>query len=414
MGHGRAGPRTSHGERSRIAIVPGVTRLVAVQPERVAAPTVAEFFAGIGLVRLGLEHAGFDVVWSNDIEPAKREMYAGHFRDRAGSHTFVLGDIGDVSEADMPSNVALAWASFPCIDLSLAGWRRGLDGSHSSTFWHFTRILDEMGDRRPGVVTVENVVGLATSHDGEDLATAVRELNRLGYSVDVLAVDARRFVPQSRPRLFIVGAQDPPAADDVPDNALRPDWLQTPFGDPTLITHRAMLPEPPKPLTKGLASIVERMSPDDERWWDAARTAAFISSLSPVQSQRVEALRRGRALAYRTAYRRTRQGRAVWEVRPDDISGCLRTARGGSSKQAVLQAGGGGVRVRWMTPREYARLMGAGEYRLDGIRRNQALFGFGDAVCVPAVAWLAEHYLMPLVQGRMAVETVLPLAAAGA
>jgi DNA (cytosine-5)-methyltransferase 1 len=394
--------------------VPGVTRLVAVDPERAAAPTAAEFFAGIGLVRLGLERAGFDVVWSNDIEPAKREMYAGHFRDRAGSHTFVLGDIGDVSGADMPSGVALAWASFPCIDLSLAGWRRGLDGSHSSTFWHFTRILDEMGDRRPGVVTVENVVGLATSHDGEDLAMAARELNRLGYSVDVLAVDARRFVPQSRPRLFIVGAQDPPAADDVPDNALRPDWLQTPFGDPALMTHRAPLPEPPQPLTQGLASIVERMSPADERWWDAARTAAFISSLSPVQSERVEALRRGRTLAYRTAYRRTRQGRAVWEVRPDDISGCLRTARGGSSKQAVLQAGGGGVRVRWMTPREYARLMGADEYRLDGIRRNQALFGFGDAVCVPAVAWLAEHYLMPLVQGRMAVKTVLPLAAAGA
>jgi DNA (cytosine-5)-methyltransferase 1 len=60
-----------------------------------------------------------------------------------------------------------------------------------------------------------------------------------------------------------------------------------------------------------------------------------------------------------------------------------------------------------MTPREYARLMGAGEYALDGLRNNQALFGFGDAVCVPVVQWLSEHYLMPLVRGK------LELAAAG-
>lgn len=54
-----------------------------------------------------------------------------------------------------------------------------------------------------------------------------------------------------------------------------------------------------------------------------------------------------------------------------------------------------------MTPREYARLMGADDYRLDGARTNQALFGFGDAVAVPAVNWLATHYLMPLVTGAL-------------
>jgi DNA (cytosine-5)-methyltransferase 1 len=377
-------------------------------------PQAAEFFAGIGLVRLGLESAGFRVVWSNDIEPDKRDMYVGHFQDRPDEHTFALKDVADVGSAEMPSGLGLAWASFPCIDLSLAGWRRGLDGSHSSTFWHFTRILDEMGEQRPQVVAIENVVGLATSRDGEDLAAAVRELNRLGYSADVMTLDARRFVPQSRPRLFVVGAQRPPAREPVPDSALRPDWLQTPFGDPTLMTHRAVLPEPPRPLTQGLSSIVERLAADDPQWWDAARTAAFLSSLSRVQAERLRAFRDSPDLAYRTAYRRTRQSKAVWEVRPDDISGCLRTARGGSSKQAVVQAGCGTVRVRWMTPREYARLMGADNYQLDGIRRNQALFGFGDAVCVPVVAWLAEHYLMPLVRGELYVESVPKLAVAGA
>jgi DNA (cytosine-5)-methyltransferase 1 len=151
-------------------------------------------------VRLGLESAGFDVVWSNDIEPAKQKMYAGHFGDQAGAHRFVLGDVAGVTGVDMPAGMALAWASFPCVDLSLAGWRRGLGGSHSSTFWHFTRVLEEMGDRRPGVVALENVVGLATSRGGEDLITAVRELNRLGYSADVLTLDARRSSPLSSRR----------------------------------------------------------------------------------------------------------------------------------------------------------------------------------------------------------------------
>jgi DNA (cytosine-5)-methyltransferase 1 len=398
-----------------IATMPPVARLVVVESEGGTTPRAAEFFAGIGLVRLGLEAAGFDVVWSNDIEPAKRDMYVGNFRESDPAHRFVLGDIAKVSGSDMPASLALAWASFPCIDLSLAGWRRGLDGSHSATFWHFTRILDEMGDARPAVVVLENVVGFATSRGGSDLAAAIREINKLGYSADVLTLDARRFVPQSRPRLFIVGAKQVPTDQPTDDTVLRPAWLQAPFLDPSLVTHRAGLPEPPPLLATGLAEIVEQLSEDNPQWWDAERTRAFVSSLSPVQLERLSRLQSADALSYRTAYRRTREGRAVWEIRPDDISGCLRTARGGSSKQALVQAGHGAVRVRWMTPREYARLMGAEDYRLDKLRRNQALFGFGDAVCVPVVEWLAEHYLMPLVRGELSDPPALSLAvAAGA
>jgi DNA (cytosine-5)-methyltransferase 1 len=68
----------------------------------------------------------------------------------------------------------------------------------------------------------------------------------------------------------------------------------------------------------------------------------------------------------------------------------------------LVQVSRNGLRVRWMTAREYARLMGAGEFRLNNIRDTQALFGFGDAVCVPVVTWLAENYLMPLLRGELA------------
>jgi len=381
---------------------------------RAPSPTAAEFFAGIGLVRLGLESVGFDVVWSNDLEPAKREMYEGHFRDDPQGHTFRLGDVADVKGSAMPTELDLAWASFPCTDLSVAGWRRGLGGKHSSTFWHFTRVLHEMGAGRPSVIALENVTGMATSRGGEDLVAAIRELNSLGYSVDVLTLDARRFLPQSRPRLFMVGSLNAPAQDDRQISALRPEWLQAPFNDPSLVTHRAVLPDPPPLLTSGLSQQAQRIDPLDSRWWDDARTEAFVSSLSPIQLDRLEHLVELRKVSYRSAYRRTRHGVAVWEIRADDVAGCLRTARGGSSKQAIVKAGRGEMSVRWMTPREYGRLMGAGEYRLEGLRTNQALFGFGDAVCVPVVSWLARNYLMPLVQEESRRPTGSSLAAIGA
>lgn len=365
-----------------------------------AKPKALEFFAGIGLARLGLERAGFHVGWSNDYEADKKALYEGHFRDNH-DHEFVLGDIGKITAADLPHDATLAWASSPCTDLSLAGARAGLSGRESGTFWQFTRILTELREHKPAVVVLENVVGLATSHGGDDLAAAIRAFNELGYSVDVLSLDARRFVPHSRPRLFLVGALNPPADEPNPNSELRPDWLQTVYGDSTLLTHRAALPAPPSPLTSGLTEMMEDIPLADERWWDATRQAAFMGSLSPMQRARVAELRREPGVRYRTAYRRTRNGVAVWEVRPDDISGCLRTARGGSSKQAVVRLGGTRVAVRWMTPREYARLMGAGDYQLGGARNNQSLFGFGDAVAVPAVEWLATNYLMPLVRGQM-------------
>jgi DNA (cytosine-5)-methyltransferase 1 len=367
-----------------------------VADEVIAGPKVLEFFAGIGLARLGLEAAGFEVVWSNDFEPAKKAMYDGHFGTSEG-HVFELGDVGAVSAAKLPQDAKVAWASSPCTDLSLAGSRAGLRGKASGTFWKFIDVLRDLGERGalPPVAVLENVTGLATSHGGDDLTAAIQAFNELGYSVDVLAIDARRFVPQSRPRLFLIACIDPPIVS-VPLSEARPSWLQWVFSDPTLRTHQADLPALPLPLMDGLGGLVEDVPEGDARWWDRSRVVAFRDSLSPVQLDRVSVFGNHENVIYRSAYRRTRQGVARWEIRPDDISGCLRTARGGSSKQAVVRFQGPSMQVRWMTPVEYARLMGAADFSLSGVRTNQALFGFGDAVAVPAVTWLAKNYLKPL------------------
>jgi DNA (cytosine-5)-methyltransferase 1 len=83
------------------------------------------------------------------------------------------------------------------------------------------------------------------------------------------------------------------------------------------------------------------------------------------------------------------------ELRTDGVAGCLRTPRGGSGRQILIRAGYGKVQVRLLTPRECARLMGADDFLIDA-PLNQALFGFGDAVCVPVIEWIANHCLNPL------------------
>ena len=155
-------------------------------------------------MRLGLERAGWRVAFANDIDEDKRRMYADHFGNEAH---FVLKDVHLVEASEVPT-VALATASFPCNDLSLAGARKGLAGSQSSAFWGFVDILKEMGSkRRPPIVLLENVTGFLTSNNGNDFKDALLALNDLGYAVDAFIVDGVRFVPQSRQRLFVVGVK---------------------------------------------------------------------------------------------------------------------------------------------------------------------------------------------------------------
>ncbi len=369
---------------------------------------VAEFFAGIGLVRAALGKR-YKVVFANDIDAKKLALYKANF----GSAHFVLNDIARISGCDVP-NVDVATASFPCTDVSLAGNRKGLDGAQSGMFWHFTRIVQEMGERKPRAILLENVPGLATSNGGADLAAAIATLNGLGYACDMLIGDARWFVPQSRQRLFIIGTAGPIDEGRIGDwepSAIRPEWMRNFALDrPHLDLYPLKLGLPPHKLVT-LSEIIDRLSPRSVEWWESERVDAFLSSLSPLNEARLIGMIRSRRLSWATAYRRTRKGRPTWEIRGDSIAGCLRTTRGGSSKQAVVEAGRGKVRVRWMSAREYARLQGAPKFKIPPGKENDARFGLGDAVCVPVVRWVAEKCLTPLVVAPPAVVAASAVAA---
>ena len=357
----------------------------------------AEFFAGIGLMRLGLEAAGWKIAFANDISEDKFEMYDTHFHD-AEKH-FVLSDIHRLPPDRIPS-VTLATASFPCTDLSLAGMRTGLGGKQSSAYWGFVNLLEQLEERRPPIVLLENVVGFLTSHKGNDFLMALRALNQLGYAVDAFIVDAERFVPQSRVRLFVVGKQSPATMiRDTPgfyESKLRPKALADfILAHPQISWDLRELPEPPQ-RSIVFENMLETLRDDADYWWSRDRVEYLLSQMSPKHRNELEAMKKGRSWSYATAFRRVRNGKSMAELRTDGVAGCLRTPKGGSARQILIQTGYDKVKVRLLLPIECARLMGADGYKI-ATTQSKALFGFGDAVCVPVVSWIAENYLNPLV-----------------
>ncbi len=358
-------------------------------------PRFAEFFAGIGLVREAIEPLGWECAFANDIAPAKAEMYTARF----GPDHLNVGDINGLTLADVPDGLDLLTASFPCIDLSLAGNRNGLAGEHSGAIWPFLDLVGEISRERaaPAALLLENVTGLLTSHGGGDLRAICERMGALGYVMDIVVVDARWFVPQSRPRLFVAAVRRellekafPPTGEVT---ALRPRSVrrfQRANGDLPLA--ELPLPEPPRGARATLASVLDDVPGDDASWWPRERVESLIGAMAPAHRERVEALRGGERDGVATMFRRVRAGRTVGEVRGDRLAGCLRTPFGGSSVQFLVDCRDGSERIRPLSGREYARLQGSGDFPI-AVGNRQAMLGFGDAVCVPAVRWLVEHAL---------------------
>jgi DNA (cytosine-5)-methyltransferase 1 len=360
--------------------------------------TALDFFAGSGLVRLGLEPE-FETLWANDNCAKKRAVYVAN--NPPGE--FHLGSVQDVRAADLPP-ADLAWASFPCQDLSLAGDLSGMKvGTRSGLFWEWVRIIEELDDsrKRPPILVAENVVGFVVADGGKHFKQAHEALRSLGYRVGAVVVDAQDFVPQSRPRAFVIAA-----SEDIPLEGLCQELPSEPFHPPGLVRTSFVVNDPewvwwslpiPSGKTASFADLCERDAPCDP----ASATREICSMLSPLNRRKLQAATEVGGFFAGTAYRRTRpdeKGKKVQrlEIRFDGVAGCLRTPNGGSSRQTVILVNHGKVRTRLMTVRECARLMGAPDtYKLPG-SYNDGYRAMGDAVAVPVTRWLTRHLLAPL------------------
>jgi DNA (cytosine-5)-methyltransferase 1 len=353
----------------------------------------AEFFSGIGLVRLGLERSGFHCLFANEIDARKNAIYTKNF----GSAELFPGDIASLTSEMIPA-AELFTASFPCQDLSLAGERAGLKGKRSGLVLEFLRLLSGLRDenRAPKMILLENVPGLLTSHGGSDIRQLLTCFNQLGYACDLFLVDAVHFLPQSRPRVFIVGLCDQQLKNSAsnPNHPCRPITIQKVIAhNPTIHWHHLELPDLPPSNEQSLTAIWETGA--HLNWFDDAtleREFGYIRNGSLERLQRaLQQARATQSTVHLTAYRRMRSGQVCLETRNDGIAGCLRPATGGSSRQVVIEVNSSGdIRMRYMTAREYARLQGVGDHFWIPDRQSVGLSAFGDAVTVPVLSWIGE------------------------
>jgi DNA (cytosine-5)-methyltransferase 1 len=370
-----------------------------------------EFFAGGGMARLGLGDR-WKCVFANEWCAKKAASYTARFGvgTPRKCRELRVEDVAKLTTADLPGRADLAWASFPCQDLSLAGAGAGLKGERSGAFRPFWALMQQLVSegRAPRFIVLENVVGTLTSHGGQDFAAILRSLANGGYRAGALVIDAVRFLPQSRPRLFIVAARigvpvPTGALSPWPNPAWRPKPLMRAYAALPVDLQRNWqwweLPEPTKPIGR-LSELIED-EPATVRWHSDAQTKKLVNLMSDLNRQKLHEAQAYRERRIGAVYKRTRpdpSGRKTQraEVRFDDVSGCLRTPAGGSSRQIVLVVEGGSVRSRLLSPREAARLMGVPEDYPIPPNYNEAYHLFGDGLAVPAVAWLNERLLLPL------------------
>lgn len=359
-----------------------------------------EFFAGGGMARAGLGQR-WHCLFANDFDPKKGTAY----RDNWGGDALWVGDVGQVRSDQLPGVADLVWASFPCQDLSLAGPGAGLAGARSGAFWPFWRLIEAViaEGRKPRTIVLENVCGLLTSHGGADFAVLCERLGAAGYWIGAMVIDARWFLPQSRPRLFIVALDE---NYPVPGHVMspyavdrwHPERLRLAQAGLSEGARRRWLwfgPSAPPSSNTRLLDMVEE-APTDVPWHDERETQALLEMMSPVNRAKLDLVARNGGRAVGAIYKRTRieQGRKVQraEVR-FDMAGCLRTPAGGSSRQSLMLVEDGRIRSRLISARETARLMGLpDEYRLPS-RYTEAYHLTGDGVAVPVVRFVAETVL---------------------
>ena len=374
-----------------------------------------EIFAGAGMARAGLGER-WRCVFANDFSQKKAVSY----RRNWGSEHFLCADVRKVTIDDMTEYADLVWASFPCQDLSLAGNGNGLMGDRSRAFWPFWNLMRELDreSRSPNIVVLENVCGTLTSHGGKDFVEICNALCNGGYRVGALIINAVLFIPQSRPRLFIVAVHKDVALpktllNDHPNDEFHPGTLVNTFNKlPRLLQDNWVwwqLATPPKRKI-GFSDVMEE-HPSDVSWHSTAETQKLLGMMSRINLNKVHlAMQDGRRVVG-TVYKRMRRdeaGRSVQkaEVRFDNIAGCLRTPTGGSSRQIIIIVEGNELRSRLISSRETARLMGLSDEYILPDNYNEAYLLMGDGVVVPVVRYLADEIIEPILLHTTEIQEV--------
>ena len=353
------------------AVLPAIREAIRVRtsPSKICEGefTFVDLFAGIGGLRLGFEQAGGRCVFTSEWDHYAQKTYIANF----GAAHPIAGDITEVNAADIPDHNVLL-AGFPCQPFSLAGVvkKNALVRPHGfacstqgTLFFDVQRIIAE---KRPAAFLLENVRNLVSHNAGRTYNVIMDVLeNELGYSVHPMIVDGRRFVPQSRQRILLVGFRENVGFDW---ERLLSDMPSTDEG-PRLgsILH----PEDGSELDVDAGRYLEEDGSVRSRYTLSDGLWAYLQQ-------------------YAARHRAAGNGFGCSVFGPDNVSRTLSARYYKDGSEALIHQGDG-RNPRRLTPRECARLMGFPDSFRIPVSDTRAYKQFGNSVVVPLMAAVAKE-----------------------
>lgn len=180
-------------------------------------------FSGGGGLDLGFSAAGFNIVYSNDIDYHSCETLKLNQNRKSyfGSHLVECSDIQSVKTDDVLRKIEKSAKDIdfiiggpPCQAFSVFGKRKGLDDPRGNLVYEYARIIKEL---KPQGFLFENVSGLRTIHNGELYKSLKEQLSFDGeYAISAYEYDVANFgIPQFRSRIIIIGNKIGPAVSEM-------------------------------------------------------------------------------------------------------------------------------------------------------------------------------------------------------
>ncbi len=307
-----------------------------------------DLFAGIGGVKIAFENAGYQCVFSSDLDRNAKITFDLNFHKPTETHTqMVLKNIQEVSTNEIPEFDVLC-GGFPCQPFSIAGHRQGFDDEkgRGNLFFDIIRILK---DKKPKAFLLENVKNLKTHDKKNTIKVIYQELEKLGYKVNDKILNATEHgnLPQNRERVYIVGFLD------------RESFNKFKFPEKT-------------PLTKTIYDCLETEKVKDKYYYNNKPLYKKLEN---------NITKTGTIYQWRRKY-----------VRENKSGVCptltANMGTGGHNVPIILDKKG----IRKLTPRECANFQGFPKnYKLPNIADSHLYKQFGNSVPIPVVEALAKQ-----------------------
>lgn len=313
--------------------------------------TFIDLFSGIGGFHLALSSYGCKCVFASEINKEACEVYQRNFRIRPH------GDIRKIKAKSIPSHDILC-AGFPCQAFSISGNQNGFSDENGKLFFEILRIAKY---HKPKMILLENVKNFVVHDEGKTMALIEDRLKKIGYTTYKKVLCATDFsIPQARYRVYII--------------AFRNDFKVNTFDFPVR-----------KGKLKSVSDILEENADD----------SYYITTQYTINTQLDLNLQKSNKLVRVGSVGLGRQGERIYSVKGQGVT---------------LSSQGGGIggktgmylindRVRKLTPRECARMMGFPETFKIALTDAECYKQFGNSIVVNVLQEVISAASKNIVQG---------------